>query len=252
MFVIMVDAGFLLAGAAQRINGNPIREKIVVDHGRLVAGLITTANSGTNREFLRLYWYDASHTGQIDADQAKIAELPGTKVRLGRLVRGVQKGVDSRIIADMMRMAWRKAADHIFLISGDEDIVEGVEEAQSHGCRVTLIGIKGIAQSQMLIHAADEVMTLDDEVLTDCITSNGSEVVNAIRAGEEFARGWLLSADPEVVQTLLSQESMAIPSDIDAQLIKSADIVLGGVLRGQPTLRESVRAGFWSVLESKR
>lgn len=248
----MVDAGFLLAGAAQRINGNPIREKIVVDHGRLVAGLITTANSGTNREFLRLYWYDASHTGQIDADQAKVAELPGTKVRLGRLVRGVQKGVDSRIIADMMRLAWRKAVDHIFLISGDEDIVEAVEEAQAHGCRVTLIGIKGIAQSQMLIHAADELMTLDDEILTSCIVSNGSDFSTAIAAGEEFARTWLMSADTAIVQMLLSQSSMTIPSEIDAQLIKSADTVLGGILRGQPALRDSVRAGFWSVLEAKR
>lgn len=252
MFVIQVDAGFLLAGAAQRINGSPTRERVIVNHEVLTAGIIAKCNEHTSSEFLRLYWYDASHGGVVDADQAKVADLPGTKLRLGRLVRGEQKGVDSRIIADMMRLAWRKAVNHIFLVSGDEDTVEAVEEAAAQGVRVTLVGIDKIAQSRMLIQAADELLTLDDELIKSAVAPIEPTGITAISAGETFARAWLTSADPSIVASLLVQADRKVPTDIDSQLIKSADTELGGILRGQPQLRDAVRAGFWSIVEATR
>ena len=87
------------------------------------------------------------------------------KLRLGRLnTNNQQKGVDALIYRDLMTLASERAVTDAFLISGDEDLREGVKAAQDRGVRVVLVGIEttsGFNQSrQGFVSEADELITL--------------------------------------------------------------------------------------------
>lgn len=60
-----------------------------------------------------------------------------------------------------MTLARERAISDAFLLSGDEDLREGVRAAQDMGVRVTLIGIEAQGdkwnQSKQLVNEADEV-----------------------------------------------------------------------------------------------
>jgi uncharacterized LabA/DUF88 family protein len=89
-------------------------------------------------------------------DQQIIAALPNVKLRLGRLnSRMEQKGVDALIYRDLMTLARERAVSDALLVSGDEDLREGVRSAQDMGVRVTLVGIdpsgKDFNQSRDLV-----------------------------------------------------------------------------------------------------
>ncbi|MER5836059.1 MULTISPECIES: NYN domain-containing protein [Streptomycetaceae] len=91
---------------------------------------------------LRVYWYDSARNGIPDAQQERIGELPKVKLRLGRFgVNGEQKGVDLRIGLDLVAHARNRASDVFFLVSGDDDLAEAVEEAQVHGVQVLLLAV---------------------------------------------------------------------------------------------------------------
>ena len=63
---------------------------------------------------------------------------------------GEQKGVDWLIVTDMIALARNGAVSDAVLISGDEDLRVGVQQAQEFGVRVHLIGIKPSRGSQSL------------------------------------------------------------------------------------------------------
>ena len=66
--------------------------------------------------------------------------LPRVKLRLGRLsYTGEQKGVDLRIGLDLVMHARNQAVDVMYLVSGDDDLTEAVEEVQGHGIPVILL-----------------------------------------------------------------------------------------------------------------
>jgi hypothetical protein len=50
-----------------------------------------------------------------------------------------------------------------YLVAGDEDICEGVAEAQDHGVRVTLLGVPGVNQSRLLVQQSDGHRLMPDE-----------------------------------------------------------------------------------------
>lgn len=101
-----------------------------------------------------------------DAQQEHIGELPKVKLRLGRFgVDGQQKGVDLRIGLDLVAHARNRAADVFFLVSGDDDLTEAVEEAQVRGVQVIVLAVpnaesKPHGVSRHLVRAADELATL--------------------------------------------------------------------------------------------
>ena len=109
------------------------------------------------------YWYDGGVDGQPSEDHLDVARLAGVKLRLGRLVRGRQKGVDSLIVRDLMRLSQNHAISTAYLLGGDEDLRQGMVEAQDMGVRVVLVGIEPFAQQNQagtLIREADDVMEL--------------------------------------------------------------------------------------------
>jgi putative resolvase len=99
----------------------------------------------------------------LSSNQAtRLAALPDVKVRLGRLVENRQKGVDSLIVRDLIRLGVERAVATVYLVGGDEDIREGVAEAQGTGARVVLVGVGGVRpnQSLSLIGEVDERVVL--------------------------------------------------------------------------------------------
>jgi hypothetical protein len=106
---------------------------------------------------LRIYWYDGTSTGPTSQHIA-LAYLEEVKVRLGFVNSvGEQKGVDSLIVTDMINLARNRAMADAVLLSGDEDLRVGVQQAQELGVRVHLLGIKPSrgSQSIFLLQEAD-------------------------------------------------------------------------------------------------
>lgn len=162
-YAIFVDVGYVVASVAELLAGSAGRHLVSCDYGQLVRSLVADSSSDSGMPHLRTYWYDASMSGQPEHDQLTVADVPGVRLRLGRLVRGEQKGVDSRLVRDLIVMARDRAMVAAYLLAGDEDICEGVAEAQDHGVRVTVLGVPGVNQSRLLIQQSDEHRVLPEE-----------------------------------------------------------------------------------------
>ena len=142
---VYVDAGYLLAAAATRLTGTSLRSGISVDHPLLIQTLSARAEQSSDLPLLRVYWYDAARDGRLERSHEEIGLLPSVKVRLGRIgYENEQKGVDLRIGLDMVAHARNGSIDTMFLVSGDDDLTEAVEEAQALGVRVTLLAVSGV------------------------------------------------------------------------------------------------------------
>ena len=164
---VYVDAGYLLASAATRATGTSLRSGINVDDAALISTLVNTAARLSGLPTLRVHWYDSAHNGVPDPRQERIGELPKVKLRLGRFgVQGEQKGVDLRIGLDLVTHARNNASDVFFLVSGDDDLTEAVEEAQVHGVQVVVLAIPNAAGkphgiSRHLLRAVDDMQVID-------------------------------------------------------------------------------------------
>ncbi|CAN5429177.1 MAG: NYN domain-containing protein [Rhodococcus sp. (in: high G+C Gram-positive bacteria)] len=172
---LYIDAGYLLASAATRITGTSLRGGIHVDYARLIGALCAAAQAQSGLPMLRVYWYDSARNGIPDAQQERIGELPKVKLRLGRFgVNGEQKGVDLRIGLDLVAHARNNASDVFFLVSGDDDLAEAVEEAQVHGVQVLLLAVptvdgKAHGVSRHLVRAADDLDHIDAAALNAAV-----------------------------------------------------------------------------------
>lgn len=172
---LYVDAGYLLASAATRVTGTSLRNGIHVEFGKLIDALIRQAEEMSGLPALRVHWYDSAKNGVPDAQQERIGELPRVKLRLGRFgVDGQQKGVDLRIGLDLVAHARNDAADVFFLVSGDDDLTEAVEEAQVHGVQVIVLAVPNAEDrphgvSRHLIRAADEISALHPSTVDQAV-----------------------------------------------------------------------------------
>lgn len=167
---LYVDAGYLIAAAATRVTGTSYRRGVTLNFGNLITELIELVEEDSGLPLLRVYWYDAAHNAVPNPDQERISLLPKVKLRLGRIgVEGEQKGVDLRIGLDMVGHARNGAVDTIYLLSGDDDLTEAVEEAQAQGVQVTVLAVPskdGLSHgvSRHLLRAADGIEVLTGEL----------------------------------------------------------------------------------------
>jgi uncharacterized LabA/DUF88 family protein len=168
---VLVDAGYLLAAAANVVSGDPGRPGIEVDYPGLISALTERAAAETKLPVLRVYWYDAAPANGPTQDQRSLRVLDGVKLRLGKLVRRddgkfEQKGVDTFLHADLTGLARKRAVSDVVLVSGDEDLLHAVEEAQEYGTRIHLWGAASdYNQSLELIAAVDKSTLLNEEWL---------------------------------------------------------------------------------------
>jgi len=260
-FAIFVDAGYVLAGSAELITGVKTRSAIQVNYQSLVSSIVDMLEHRSGLQLLRLYWYDGARLAVPTQEHLLVARLPNVKLRLGRIVHGGQKGVDSLIVLDLTTLARERAMSTAYLISGDEDIREGVAAAQQMGVRIGLLGIPSQdgppKQADTLVREADEHIVLDrvadidphiravQPVLQPLVPS-GTPPPTARQVGHAFGVEWAGAATPAEVANLKAQVPR-IPTQLDAQLFQKAEQTLGP-LRGRLADRRELRAGFWDAL----
>ena len=76
-----------------------------------------------------------------------------------------QKGVDTLVALDLVRLAARRVFDTAVLISGDRDLAEAVRTAQDLGSRVIVATPDRYCVARELIELADTVIEIDEEGL---------------------------------------------------------------------------------------
>lgn len=149
----------------------------MISYPDLVSGIIKQAERESGLPVLRIHWYDSGSKpgGAPDSTQEMIGELPRVKLRLGRLSpHGEQKGVDLRIGLDLASHGRNKVSDLVYLLSGDDDLTEAVEEAQGHGVQVVILAApdaKGQphAVARHLVRACDDVLVLDPQIVDQTV-----------------------------------------------------------------------------------
>jgi uncharacterized LabA/DUF88 family protein len=90
--------------------------------------------------------------------------------------RGQQEGVDSLLVADLVALARNRAMTDALLLTGDEDILPGVRQAQEFGVRVHLLGIAPARENQsaLLVQEADSIRELSEPEVKSFLTRAAS------------------------------------------------------------------------------
>ncbi|HEY0548495.1 MAG TPA: NYN domain-containing protein [Verrucomicrobiae bacterium] len=155
---VFVDAGYLFAQGSALLSGQKRpRSEVEIKLEKVLSALEEFACRISGLPLLRIYWYDGTSTGPTPQHIA-VAFQPRVKLRLGFVnTVGEQKGVDSLIVTDMISLARNQAMADAVLLSGDEDLRVGVQQAQEFGVRVHLLGITPCrgSQSLFLLQEAD-------------------------------------------------------------------------------------------------
>ncbi len=265
---IFVDAGYLFAQGSIELCGAKLkRGQIELDHIAVAATLKAFAEAVSGLPLLRIYWYDGTAQGPTP-QHITLAGQTDIKVRLGFVnPQGQQKGVDSLIVTDIITLARNRAMAECVLLSGDEDLRVGVQQAQAYGVRVHLLGIKPGrgSQSIFLLQEADaahewEASDLksflkctpavqpDPASLDDVVTTGLQQGANSL---EEVARQVANEVAKTEIAALVDSisETNQRPPEIDGKLLVMSRRVLGNDLN--PSQKSKVRTAFLKALEAR-
>lgn len=202
---VFVDAGYFFAQGSALLSGKKTqRGEVKLDHEKVLNALEEFACRVSKLPLLRIYWYDGTATGPSPQHIA-LAFENHIKVRLGFVnTAGQQKGVDSLIVTDMITLARNRSMCDAVLLSGDEDIRVGVQQAQEFGVRVHLLGITPCrgSQSQFLLQEADTTHEWTLKDISAFMSYNPKAIIPFfIRAISEISGGLtLLPPFPHVIR----------------------------------------------------
>jgi NYN domain len=138
---LFVDAGYVLADGAMSVHGTRQRDSVSWDYAGLIKLLTGLSRDRTGLPVLRCYWYEAIVEGQRNSEHDALADLPGLKLRLGRMRPGRREGVEAEMQRDLTMLARNHAVSDAVIVSAEEDLAEVVAEVQDFGMRVTIIHI---------------------------------------------------------------------------------------------------------------
>lgn len=266
---VFVDAGYLFAAGSTALCGRKCpRGDLVFDHEAALRSLKEIAENVSGLPLLRIYWYDGTSAGPT-SQQLTLAYHDDVKIRLGFVnSHGQQKGVDSLIVTDMIMLARNSAIADALLVSGDEDVRVGVQQAQEHGVRVHLLGIQTSVQNQsgLLRQEADTMCLLtpsevgaflsvraSEKTISNVGVGGDAHVSAGNRSAVAVAQAQAEGADQLIEQvvaevigriptaTIHAIVSLAsagnLPADVDRRLLGTAKAKAGGLLE-----RSRVRA----------
>jgi uncharacterized LabA/DUF88 family protein len=260
---VFVDAGYLYASTCiARFNTNQPRLRVNLNIDAAVMQLkheVAALDGGAN-QLVRIYWYDGAPLSGKTADQTYTGSLPDVKLRLGTVnYYGQQKGVDALIAHDLSELARNRAIDAALIVSGDEDILVGVQTAQSFGVRVHMLGIAPArSQSEKLMHEADVCHEWAAGLVAPWVSFKPAPLSMRAHAGANGDDGELrrITSIPEMMPVVSALEPVIdgrepaifenwergqrISQDIDRELMKTLSGVLGRQLTPQekPSLRQ--------------
>ena len=289
---VFVDAGWFLSEAAQALTGRGVRSDVTCRYRDLMAALAALAAEHTGLPLLRIYWYDAAPDGIPAAVHLDIGALPDVKLRLGRISHHEQKGVDALLILDLTTLARERAIANALVVSGDEDIREGIAVAQSLGVRVTL-GAVALPEGRpslatTLIHEADDQLLVDADFLRRYVQAPAAVEAGPTPAAPLVAvpgqAALATAARPAAaaVGVAVATEEVATPREFgfrfgaahadrlgsddlralqrEAPMIPS-DVAaqlfreaeqVFGPIRGRPEIRRELKAGYWDHVMRRR
>jgi uncharacterized LabA/DUF88 family protein len=187
---LFVDAGYILADGAMAVHGTRHRESVSWNYAGLLQFLGSVARERTGLPLLRCYWYEATVEGRRSAEHDALADLPGVKLRLGRMRPGRREGVESEIHRDLTTLARNEALQDALVVSAEEDLAQVIADVQDLGLRVTLIHITVDGNwtiSRALRQECDDVVEVNEAHLRPYVEL----VVGAepLRADERHAVG---------------------------------------------------------------
>lgn len=208
-FAIFVDAGFLRAEGAKALGLAP--NMCHLDAPAAVRTLEALAAEATGERMLRTYWYDGKfRDGDPRAPSQQrfldaIALTPGLHLRLGTIktvqppwlhalgkalernglnaaelgIRlgpvDTQKGVDTLIVLDIVRLAQKGIYSTAVLLAGDRDLLDAMRVAQEEGVLVILAHPFRAGVDPELRRAADAEILISQESLRQfLVPRNGS------------------------------------------------------------------------------
>jgi len=199
-YAAFLDAGFLKGQGARRL-GVSVRDLQIRPDACVQWAKAVARDRGGG--LLRVYWYDGAfdpkdprHSSQRQYFDV-IRLCPGIQMRLGHLQEVTpgwqhqikkaietcgwdlaefethfqfrpkleQKGVDTLIVLDIVRMAQRSIYDAATLVSGDRDIAQAVSVAQDEGKHLIVAHPGGGGVATELRFIADEVLVITDDDL---------------------------------------------------------------------------------------
>jgi len=271
---VFVDAGYLFAQGSKLLTGqNRRRNEIEINLDCALNALEELALRLSGVPLLRIYWYDGTSTGPTPQHIA-VADKPRVKLRLGFVnTAGFQKGVDSLIVTDMITLARNGAMSDALLLSGDEDVRVGVQQAQEFGVRVHLLGVTPCrgSQSQFLLQEADTTneWTLADiskflvhhpavfpssqsgkkPPTTDASVPVSTPAPSLSALAEQAAKE--IRIEPAAVDSLIANygSNHQLPPLVDRPLLGLAKRQFGIL---SPDQREKLRAAFVEALRKNR
>ena len=138
---LFVDAGYVLADGAMAVHGTRNRDSVSWDYSGLLKFLSGLSLDRSGLPMLRCYWYEATVEGRRTSEHDALADLPGLKLRLGRMRPGRRDGVETEMHRDLNTLARNGAISDAILVSGEEDLADVVAEVQDVGIRVILVHI---------------------------------------------------------------------------------------------------------------
>ncbi len=168
--VVLVDAGYLLSQAVKVLSNNQSRSRADLqlnDAAGLVTMLVAKAKTELqNQSLLRVYWYDGVKNG-LSAEHKALVAVDDVQLRAGTVNgKGQQKGVDSKIVIDLIELATNHAISDAMIVTGDGDLAIGIELSQRRGIRVAVLGVEersvGVrpVQSSEVTDVADRVIRI--------------------------------------------------------------------------------------------
>lgn len=171
--LVFVDTSYLLASFYNSWETGA-RAQLEIDLPEVVAVLRSMVENQLGQPIVRQNWYDGIPDSGPHRYQRALRTCDGVQLRAGQLIewgeRRSQKAVDTRLVADMVLAAVRRDVTDIVLVSGDADMIPGVQEAVTAGIRVHLYGFGWESMSAALRHACDTTTILDPRLdFEDCM-----------------------------------------------------------------------------------
>ncbi len=160
---LFVDAGYVLADGAMAVHGTRHRDSVSWDYAGLLKFLSGLSRDRSGLPVLRCYWYEATVEGRRTTEHDTLADLPGLKLRLGRMRPGRREGVETEMHRDLTTLGRNGAISDAILVSGDEDLAEVVAEVQDLGIRVILVHVTvdgNWTTSRLLRQECDDILEI--------------------------------------------------------------------------------------------
>ena len=222
---VFVDAGYLFAAGSRLIAGEKLtRGELHLDHDVVLGLLAELTRAITGLPLLRIYWYDGTSTGPTP-QQVALAYRPSVKLRLGLVnQQGQQEGVDALVVTDLVDLARNHAMADALLLTGDDDIRVGVQQAQQFGVRVHLLGIEPARENQagLLVQEADSVHELAASDVRSFLTRASRELPLAASPSSSSATPGEPETSPSALELVAQRIARELlPEEIDPGLAGS-------------------------------